>query len=98
MKRILWIIFLPGLIFCCSSKPKSLSDQLKTNFLSRLNKVDSTIVLDSFNVIKVDTMDQKMERIIDDTIYKRELVRVQAQLTNAIKEKKEDSIGFIRVR
>jgi hypothetical protein len=94
MKKIIGIAFLTGLICSCGSKPKSLSSQLETNFLSRLNKVDSTIVLDSFRVIRIDTITRKMERIIDDTLYKRVFYSVQTQLANATKGKKTDSIEF----
>jgi hypothetical protein len=82
------------LLFSCELKPPSLSDQLKTIFLSHLNKYDSTVVLDSFRVIRIDSIDQRHQRIIDDTIYMREFARVQGQLINSIIEKKSDSIGF----
>jgi hypothetical protein len=50
--------------------------------------MDSTVVLDSFRLVGIDSIDEKLERTIDDTIYTREFSRVQAQFANAIKEKK----------
>jgi len=95
MNRVLTLsIMFYILLFSCESKSPSLSDQLKTIFLSHLNKYDSTVVLDSFRVIRIDSIDQRHQRIIDDTIYMREFARVQGQLINSIIEKKTDSIGF----
>jgi hypothetical protein len=78
----------------CESKPKNLSEQLKDNVLSHLEKIDSTIFLDSFTVIRIDTIDRRFERIIDDTIYLREFMRVRTQLSNAQVEAKKDSTEF----
>jgi hypothetical protein len=95
MNRVLMLSILSYfLLFSCKSKSPSLTEQLKTNFISHLKKMDSTIVLDSFRVIRIDSIDQRHERTMDDSFYIREFTRVQAQLTNAIKEKKADSIGF----
>jgi hypothetical protein len=84
------------LLLSCVTKTASLPDQLKVNFLLRVNKIDSTVHLDSFRIVRADSIDQRLERIIDDTIYTREFSYVQAQLFNAIKEKKADSIGFYK--
>jgi hypothetical protein len=93
--RVLMIVILIHVLFLsCNQKPPNVSIQLKSNFLSHLKKMDSTVVLDSFKLIGIDSIDQKLERTIDDTIYTREFSRVQAQFANAIKEKKEDSIEF----
>ena len=95
MKKLLAIaIFTYVLISSCTTKTASLPDQLKVNFLLRVNKIDSTVHLDSFRVVRADTIDQRMVRIFDDTIYLREFTYVQAQLANAIKARKIDSIGF----
>jgi hypothetical protein len=95
MNRVLMLsILVPALLFSCKSKPPSLSDQLETNFLSHLMKNDSSIVLDSFLVIKIDSIDKRHQVIIDDTIYLREFARVQGQWNNAVKEKKKDDIEF----
>ena len=82
------------LLSSCEPKPASLPDQLKENFLSHLNKIDSTVVLDSFRVLRIDTIDQRHERAMDDSVYLREFRRVRAQLSNAVVAKKTDSIGI----
>jgi hypothetical protein len=82
-------------LFCsCKSKPASLPEQLKENFLSHLRKIDSTVMLDSFIVLRIDSIDQRHERAIDDSAYLREFRRIRAQLSNAVIAKKTDSIGF----
>jgi hypothetical protein len=88
-----------SILFCvvlisCESKPPALSDQLKTIFLLHLKKSDSTVILDSFKVIRIDSIDRRHQLIIDDTIYMREFVRVQKQWLNSVSEKRIDSTGF----
>ncbi len=92
MLSILFCIFL----FSCESKPPSLQDQLREVFISRLKKSDSTVILDSFRIVRVDSLDQKHQRMIDDSIYMREFIRVRNQLTNSIAEKRTDSIEYYR--
>jgi hypothetical protein len=97
MKKIVAIAILTySVISSCNTKTASLPDQLKVNFLLRVNKIDSTVHLDSFRIVRADTVDQRLERIIDDSIYIREFTYVQGQLANALKEKKIDSIGFYK--
>ncbi|HEV3222768.1 MAG TPA: hypothetical protein VGZ90_07815 [Puia sp.] len=95
MKRFFIIAALAqGFLMYCNSKPVPIPNQLENILLSHLKKTDSTIILDSFRVLRMDKMVEKLGRIIDDTIYKRELYRVQDQLANAIKFQKHDSIEF----
>ena len=88
------IVISTVLIFSCKSKPHNLSDQVKANFITHIKKIDSTLVLDSFRVIEIDTINRRMERIIDDTLYMLEFHRVQTQLANAMKGTRADSIEF----
>ncbi len=82
------------LIYSCKSKSHNLSDQVKANFITHVKKIDSTLVLDSFRVIEIDTINRRMERIIDDTLYMLEFHRVQTQLANSMKGTRADSIEF----
>jgi hypothetical protein len=82
------------LILSCKSKHQSLSDQVKANFITHVQKMDSTLVLDSFRVIKVDTVNRRTERMIDNYLYRQEFKRVEAQLANAMKGTRSDSIEF----
>ncbi|HEY4966393.1 MAG TPA: hypothetical protein VII28_08340 [Puia sp.] len=95
MKKIVLPVFIfTVLILSCKSKHKSLADRVKANFLSHVKKIDSTLVLDSFSIIKIDTINRKTERIIDDTLYMMEFNRVRTQLANAKKGSRADSIEF----
>jgi hypothetical protein len=78
----------------CKSKPVNLSDQLKTNFLTHIQKIDSTLVLDSFSVLRIDTANQRLFSAFDDTLYKIVLARVQSQMANATKNHNTDSMAI----
>ncbi len=95
MNRVLTLFFLFCVfLFSCNTKSPGVSDQLKTIFQTRLKKSDSTVVLDSFRVIRIDSIDRRHQLIIDDSIYMREFTRVQGQFINSMIEKRTDSIGF----
>ena len=96
MKNTLLIINTCMLIFlaCKSSQPKTVAEQLQSNFSAHAIKIDSTLILDSFRLSRIDTLFERLGRVIDDTIYKRELNRVQIQLANAINAGKKDSINI----
>jgi len=92
MKKLLSPGFFVMLIFLSCKHSTNLSDQLKANLSDHIKNIDSALTLDSFRIVRLDTLVEKLGRIIDDTIYKRELSRVQLQLANAIREQKKDSI------
>jgi hypothetical protein len=95
MKKVQTLaVILLGLLLSCKSKHNNLPDRVKANFISHVKKIDSTLVLDSFSVISVDTINRRMERIIDDTLYLMEFSRVQTQLASAKKTNRADSIEF----
>jgi hypothetical protein len=95
MKKISVIGLSYLLLLSCQTKQAPLSDQLRAYLQSHLTKIDSTVVLDSFRIIAMDSIDQRMERIIDDTLYLREFYRVQGQFIDAnIKQQRKDSIEF----
>jgi len=97
MSKISALVFvLFTLILACKSKHKNLSDRVKANFISHVNKIDSTLVLDSFSIIRVDTINRRMERVIDNYLYTREFNYVKAQLANAMKGNRADSIEFYK--
>ena len=95
MKHLVRIAILSAVLYySCKSKPASLSDQLKTNFLTHLNKMDSSIVLDSFSVIRIDSMNLRLIKNIEDTMYRIILARVKSQMENATKKNNTDSMAF----
>jgi hypothetical protein len=95
VKRFVQLTVVLAILICsCKSKHPNLSDQVKANFISHVYKIDSTLVLDSFDLLSIDTINRRMERIIDDTLYMMEFYRVQQQLTNARKGTRTDSVEF----
>jgi hypothetical protein len=71
-----------------------ISEQVKANFLDRLKRVDSLLVVDSFRIVAAEPMVQKIEGIIDESSYQRILSGVQLQLANAVRQQKRDSMIF----
>lgn len=71
-----------------------MSEQVQANFITHIKKIDSALILDSFRLVEIDTVNRRMERIIDDTLYMMEFHRVQTQLANAMKGTRADSIEF----
>ncbi len=95
MRRLLICLTL----FCilagsCKTKPRSFAEQLKSNFLTHLNKADSSLVLDSFSILRVDTANQRLFSFFEDTLYKLSLGKVQLQMINATIANKKDSMLF----
>ncbi len=90
MKKYLPIGLLAYILFLsCSEKSPSLSDQLKTNLISHLKKIDSVAVLDSIHIVYNVPLNEKLGRILDDSGYSIEIRNVQAQLS-AAKEKNDE--------
>jgi hypothetical protein len=97
-KKIIIIIGLAPLVFCCrqSDLNEKISPSLRLIFSDHMSRIDSSLVLDSFRLIKLDTVFEKNGRSVDLFFYKRELNRVQNQLNGAIAGEKTDSIPFYR--
>jgi hypothetical protein len=97
MKKTVFPIFiLLGIIGCTTNPPFDLSGQLRNDLSSRLLKVDSSARIDSFKISGVDTIVPRLGKIIDDTIYIRELHTVEEQLAHALTRPREDSIRYFQ--
>lgn len=95
MKSLLIIAAILFVLICsCKTKSHNVSERVKENLISHVNKIDSNLVLGSFTVTSIDTINRRMERVIDDTLYMREFNRVQTQLSDAMKGTRADSIAF----
>jgi hypothetical protein len=92
--KALFVYFMGLLLFLSCTHPTTTSDELKLNFTKHLTKIDSSLNLDSFRLVNIDTMTEKGGTIWDDTIYNRERFRLQSQLSSAFKENKRDSSLF----
>jgi hypothetical protein len=92
-------LFVTGLIFflilsCQQSKTDNLTSQLTMNFSNHMKNIDSSLILDSFKLLRKDTLFEKQGRMIDVFIYQREADRIQKQLKNAIRQELADSAEF----
>jgi len=97
MNRLFAHIFiLTAIASCKSTPPPDLSSQLKKDLSSRLLKIDSSAFIDSFKVMQVDTIVPRLGKIIDDTIYTRQLNAVLEQLAHAKTRPRKDSIAYFQ--
>lgn len=84
-----------ALLFCCGCHhPKNLPESLTTIFADHLRQIDSSMTLDSLQVLFKWPVTEKMGRIFDDSIYVREYSRIKGQLANALLAGNRDSIEF----
>jgi hypothetical protein len=93
MRKLLVAIFALLLIISCKHQ-KNLSEQLNDSFTNHLKKIDSAATLDSVHVLWNIPVTQRLSRIIDDSVYMRIFMRVQAQLSSAQQKNDKDSIEF----
>jgi hypothetical protein len=94
MGKLLAVTFASLLIISCQPR-KTLSEQLSEAFSNHLRNIDSSATLDSVHIVRYAAVTQRLGRIIDDSIYNRELMRLQAQLSGARgKNTDADSIRF----
>jgi hypothetical protein len=82
------------LVACTNHKALDLSKQLKPVFVNHLRNVDSSASIDSLQITRMMPADEKLGRIFDDSIYRREYYMVMAQLRGAQSRKVADSIKF----
>jgi len=97
MNRLLaYALIMMAIASCKSTVPLDLSSQLKKDVSSRLLKIDSSALIDSFKVMRVDTIGQRFGKIVDDTIYVRQLNSVREQLAHAKTRSRKDSIAYFQ--
>jgi hypothetical protein len=84
------------LLFLSCAHHTSFQEQLNENFANHLKRIDSTAGLDSVHVLWKVSATEKLGRIIDDSIYMRDYVKIQGQLQRAVKKNEKDSIEFLR--
>jgi hypothetical protein len=97
MKRLFVCIFsLIVIVGCNITPPSDLSGQLKSDLSSRLLRIDSSARIDSFKVTSIDTIVPRLGKIIDDTIYIRQLTSVREQLAHAKTRLRKDSIAYFQ--
>jgi len=95
MRKCLSLAMLAGVLIACTPK-KSLTTQLSAAFGNHLTRIDSTITLDSVKILWNVPVNERLTRIIDDTVYVREYNRIKAQLAGAAAKNDRDSMAFYR--
>jgi hypothetical protein len=88
------IVLLGCSCFLLSCQQKSLNEQLTAAFENHLARLDPDASLDSVRIIWNVSVNERLARIIDDTIYVREYHRIRRQLANAEAMNDPDSIAF----
>jgi hypothetical protein len=73
-------VFCAGILSC---REKTLNEQLTAAFSNHLNRLDPDASLDSVHIIWSVPVNEKLARVIDDTVYVREYNRIKRQLAKA---------------
>ena len=89
-KPILPIVLVTVLIAYCGSKP-SFTEEVRQDFSNRVLKIDSSVRVDSFQLVKMDSLTEMIGQIIYDSIYAREEARLESELIAARTNKSDTS-------
>jgi hypothetical protein len=73
----------------CSNRP-SFTEQVRKDFSSRVLKIDSSVRVDSFQLVRSDSLTEYIGQIVYDSIYAREEARLEREL-NAARINKADT-------
>ena len=83
MKRETLAIFFAVTLFArCTNKP-SFTEQVRTDFTNRVMKIDSSIRVDSFQLVRMDSLTEMIGQIVYDSLYAREEARLEAEFAVA---------------
>jgi|SRR5579863_2293436 len=94
MKRETPVIFFIVTLFAwCTNKP-SFTEQVRNDFTNRVLKIDSSIRVDSFQLVRMDSLTEMIGQIVYDSLYAREEARLESELSTA-KMNRADT-GYVR--
>lgn len=93
-RRILIFVLLPLIFVHCKSKP-SFTEQVRQDFTNRVLKIDSSIRIDSFLLIRMDSLTEKIGQIVYDSMYMREAARLDTEFIAARRNQAADT-GYRR--
>jgi hypothetical protein len=82
IRKILIFVLLPLILVHCKSKP-SFTEQVRQDFSNRVLKIDSSIRVDSFLLIRMDSLTEMIGQIIYDSMYAGEKARLEAEFIAA---------------
>ena len=94
MRKFYFLLGLFCLVVSCHHK--SLNEQLAVAFSAHLQNFDPDARIDSVRIIWSTPVNERLARIIDDTIYVREYNRIKWQLANVRLTNNRDSVAFYR--
>ena len=89
-------ILLTSLCILQSCRHKTFNEQLTVAFSNHLKDLDPDASLDSVRILWRTPVNQRLGRIIDDTVYVREYHRIRMQLASAESKGDRDSVAFYR--
>ncbi len=94
MKKLLLLLCTLSILLSCHQK--TFNEQLTVAFTDHLKDLDPDAVLDSVHVLWRTPVNQRLARVIDDTIYVREYYRIRNELAGAQERNDKDSVAFCR--
>ena len=81
-KKLLIFALLSMALVHCKNK-SSFTEQVRQDFSNRVLKIDSSIRVDSFQLIRMDSLTEMIGQIVYDSIFGREEVRLETELMTA---------------
>ena len=81
-RRILIFVLISLVLVHCKDK-LSLNEQVRQDFSNRVLKIDSSIRVDSFQLVRIDSLTEQIGQIVYDSIYSGEEARLESELRTA---------------
>src|ERR1700730_13548055 len=94
INRMLIFVLLTLVLLHCRTKT-SFTEQVRQDFSNRVLKIDSSIRVDSFQLIRMDSLTEKIGQIIYDSLYAREEARLETELV-AVKRNPTADTGYVK--
>jgi hypothetical protein len=83
MNRKILIFVLISLVLVHCKDKLSLNEQVRQDFSNRVLKIDTSIRIDSFQMVRIDSLTEQIGQIVYDSIYSREEARLESELSTA---------------
>jgi hypothetical protein len=91
MNRKILIFVLISLVLVHCKDKLSLNEQVRQDFSNRVLKIDTSIRIDSFQLVRIDSLTEQIGQIVYDSIYAREKARLETELIAAKKNLTADT-------
>jgi hypothetical protein len=93
-RRIFIYVLLPLVLIHCRDKP-SFTEQVRQDFSNRVLKIDSSIRVDSFQLVRIDSLTEQIGQIVYDSLYSREEARLESEFMAAKRNQAADT-GYVQ--